>query len=149
MPEYDKDLDREITKIEYNILNLPDKVTFANENIIVNLYDASGKKLSSGYLTKTGNNLDPRIVDPRIAEDAMAEFETATATGIGRPFSEATHLSGLILGNPLTVSVSAMPEEPEKTTTGTSPSTPSSAPSLPPGTTTNPGIGGSFIKTYY
>ena len=50
------DLDREILDIKYNILNLPDKVTFKSGDIIVNLYDASGKKLSSGYLTKTSND---------------------------------------------------------------------------------------------
>jgi RHS repeat-associated core domain len=140
-----KDLDREITKIEYNILNLPDKVTFANENIIVNLYDASGKKLSSGYLTKTGSNIEPRI-----AVDIISELATiTTTTTTGRPILEATQLLDLILGNPLGASFSSA-------STNTTTSTPSSAP--PPGTTTNPGIVPGtttnpgierFIKTYY
>ena len=32
------DLDRDILEIKYNILNLPDKVTFKSGDIIVNLY---------------------------------------------------------------------------------------------------------------
>ncbi|MGC3978304.1 MAG: RHS repeat-associated core domain-containing protein [Paludibacteraceae bacterium] len=53
------DLDREITEIQYNILNLPDKTIFANGNEIQNLYDAGGRKLKSRYLTK-----EPLVVAP-------------------------------------------------------------------------------------
>ena len=92
--EYDKngnmtvDLDREILEIKYNILNLPDKVTFKSGAIIVNLYDASGKKVSSGYLTKTSNNITP-LTNTIIGAETLL-LEPAT-----------TQLSGLILSNPL------------------------------------------------
>ena len=42
-----RDLDRGITAIKYNILNLPDTIQFINGNQIVNLYDASGHKYKS------------------------------------------------------------------------------------------------------
>ena len=42
-----RDLDRGITAIKYNILNLPDTILFINGNQIVNLYDASGHKYKS------------------------------------------------------------------------------------------------------
>lgn len=41
------DLDRGISAIRYNILNLPDTILFANGNRIVNLYDAAGHKYKS------------------------------------------------------------------------------------------------------
>lgn len=42
-----RDLDRGITAIKYNILNLPDTIQFINGNQIVNLYDAAGHKYKS------------------------------------------------------------------------------------------------------
>ncbi len=39
-----KDLDRDISTIHYNMLNLPDTIQFVNGHQIVNLYDATGKK---------------------------------------------------------------------------------------------------------
>ena len=41
------DLDRGISVIKYNILNLPDTIQFVNGNQIVNLYDAAGRKYKS------------------------------------------------------------------------------------------------------
>ena len=42
-----RDMDRGITAIRYNILNLPDTIIFSNGNRIINLYDASGHKYKS------------------------------------------------------------------------------------------------------
>ena len=39
-----EDLDRDISRIHYNILNLPDTIQFVNGHQIVNLYYATGKK---------------------------------------------------------------------------------------------------------
>jgi len=45
------DLDRDIVTIRYNILNLPNLIQFRNGNQIINKYDASGRKLSTRYVT--------------------------------------------------------------------------------------------------
>jgi RHS repeat-associated protein len=39
------DAHKEIDKIEYNYLNLPEKITFTNDRVITFLYDATGRKL--------------------------------------------------------------------------------------------------------
>ena len=55
--EYDKngnlvkDLNKNISKIEYNLLNLPSKITFGNGKAITYVYDASGVKLLASYKT--------------------------------------------------------------------------------------------------
>ncbi len=41
------DLDRGISVIKYNILNLPDTIQFSNGCMIINLYDAAGRKYKS------------------------------------------------------------------------------------------------------
>ena len=53
--EYDKngcmtkDLNKNISKIEYNLLNLPTKLSFEDGSIISYSYDANGTKLSADY----------------------------------------------------------------------------------------------------
>ena len=55
--EYDKngnlvkDLNKNISKIEYNLLNLPSKITFGDGKTITYVYDASGAKLLASYKT--------------------------------------------------------------------------------------------------
>ena len=49
-----KDLNKNITQITYNVLNLPKVVTFSNANTITYTYDGSGNKLSVAY--KAGSN---------------------------------------------------------------------------------------------
>ena len=55
--EYDKngnlvkDLNKNISKIEYNLLNLPSKITFGDGKTITYVYDASGAKLLASYQT--------------------------------------------------------------------------------------------------
>ena len=44
------DLNKGITSIEYNALNLPRRITFADGHITEYLYDASGRKLQTKYL---------------------------------------------------------------------------------------------------
>ena len=48
-----KDLNKNITEIQYNCLNLPSKVTFGNGNTITYLYAADGTKLRTVH--KTGS----------------------------------------------------------------------------------------------
>ncbi len=53
--EYDKngcmtkDLNKNISKIEYNLLNLPTKLSFEDGSVISYSYDADGNKLSANY----------------------------------------------------------------------------------------------------
>ena len=55
--EYDKngnlvkDLNKNISKIEYNLLNLPSTITFGDDKTITYVYDASGVKLLASYKT--------------------------------------------------------------------------------------------------
>lgn len=55
--EYDKngnlvkDLNKNISKIEYNLLNLPSNITFGDGKTITYVYDASGAKLLASYKT--------------------------------------------------------------------------------------------------
>ena len=46
------DQDRNIAAIRYNLLNLPDTIQFMNGNLIIHLYDATGNRLETKYLTK-------------------------------------------------------------------------------------------------
>ena len=46
-----KDLNKNITSISYNALNLPNVITFADGNTITYGYDAAGSKLSVAYTT--------------------------------------------------------------------------------------------------
>ena len=44
-----KDLNKNISKIEYNLLNLPTKLNFEDGSVISYSYDAEGTKLSADY----------------------------------------------------------------------------------------------------
>ncbi len=46
-----EDSDRRIVTIQYNLLNLPDLVQFADGQQILNTYDANGRKLKTRYYT--------------------------------------------------------------------------------------------------
>ena len=43
---------RKILSIEYNVLNLPNKISFEGDNHIINVYAADGRKLSSYYVSQ-------------------------------------------------------------------------------------------------
>lgn len=45
-----KDLNKNITDIEYNILNLPSKVTFGGGNSVSYMYAANGKKVQTVHI---------------------------------------------------------------------------------------------------
>lgn len=55
------DKDRGISKIKYNLLNLPSDIIFSNGNKIENLYAADGRKLASRYLTTYTPTLSPIV----------------------------------------------------------------------------------------
>ena len=50
-----KDLNKKKTAIQYNCLNLPSRVMFANGNSISYLYDAAGRKLRIMYVLEGDN----------------------------------------------------------------------------------------------
>ena len=53
------DIDRGISAIRYNILNLPDTIQFCNGNQIVNLFDAGGRKYKSIIYTNLATAFTP------------------------------------------------------------------------------------------
>jgi RHS repeat-associated protein len=65
-----KDAYRHISRIKYNILNLPDTIQFSNGHQIVNLYDASGRK----YRTVNYTNL--RTVNTDYNDIAYYTYDT-------------------------------------------------------------------------
>ena len=65
-----RDLDRGITAIRYNILNLPDTIQFSNGGQIVNFYDAVGRKYKSITYTNIAS------VIPQQYDFAHYSFET-------------------------------------------------------------------------
>ena len=68
------DLDRGISVIKYNILNLPDTIQFSNGNQIVNLYDAAGRKY------KTITYFAPETAGTSHYEIEHYTFDTDTVT---------------------------------------------------------------------
>ena len=46
--------------IEYNVLNLPSQIVFKDRSIVLNIYTADGRKLSSYYVSKITTNVNPR-----------------------------------------------------------------------------------------
>ena len=75
-----RDLDRGITAIKYNILNLPDTILFTNGNRIVNLYDAAGHKYKSAVYTipatavTASYDMEHAIFDPDSMEYRITEY---------------------------------------------------------------------------
>ncbi|MBR4263322.1 MAG: lamin tail domain-containing protein [Paludibacteraceae bacterium] len=75
-----RDLDRGITAIRYNILNLPDTILFANGNRIVNLYDAAGRKYRSAVYTVPATavtasyDMEHAAFDPDSMEYRITEY---------------------------------------------------------------------------
>ena len=65
-----KDAYRYISRIKYNILNLPDTIQFSNGHQIVNLYDAVGRKY------KTVNYTNMRIVNTDYNDIAYYTYDT-------------------------------------------------------------------------
>ena len=74
------DLDRGITAIKYNILNLPDTILFANGNRIINLYDAAGRKYKSIVHTNiaaavtSSYDLEHAAFEPDSVEYCITEY---------------------------------------------------------------------------
>jgi len=76
-----KDLDRKISLIEYNILNLPIKIVFENGHVIANVYAADSRKLASIYVTQMAGNINPMqltlndiLYNPAGLEDVNGTF---------------------------------------------------------------------------
>jgi len=50
---------RKLLSIQYNVLNLPSKIEFEDGTVILNIYAADGRKLSSYYATQVTLNINP------------------------------------------------------------------------------------------
>ncbi|KXB46402.1 RHS repeat-associated core domain protein [Bacteroidales bacterium KA00344] len=68
-----QDFNKRISKIEYNLLNLPSKLQFSEGHLAEYGYDASGKKLNVTYSTSKTNLMVPMgsIVPPQATNVAM------------------------------------------------------------------------------
>ena len=76
------DIDRGISVIHYNLLNLPDTIQFVNGNQIVNLYDAAGRKYKSITYTVPVTAVTPRYEIMHYTFDTdTVEFLAAEYTG--------------------------------------------------------------------
>ena len=69
-----KDLNKNITQITYNVLNLPKVVTFGNTNTITYTYDGSGNKLSVAY-TAGGTTVKTDCVGNKVYKDGTLWME--------------------------------------------------------------------------
>jgi len=84
-----KDLDREILSIQYNILNLPRQVNFSDGSVILNIYAADGRKLSSYYVTEITQILLP------VARGVLNEINIDD-TGIVDIMTQLINLSDIV-----------------------------------------------------
>ena len=67
------DLDRGITHIAYNLLNLPDTICFANGNQIINRYDAAGNKQETQTITLQDTKFSPTPLNDVIFDTSQAD----------------------------------------------------------------------------
>ena len=67
------DLDRGITHIAYNLLNLPDTICFANGNQIINRYDAAGNKQETQTITLQDTKFSPTPLNGVIFDTSQAD----------------------------------------------------------------------------
>lgn len=70
-----KDLNRNITSIEYNLLNLPSMISFGDNSFIKYTYSATGEKLGVEY----GVRLQP-VLSPTGQDATMSENDDADGT---------------------------------------------------------------------
>ena len=78
------DTDRDICAIHYNILNLPDTIQFTSGHMIVNMYDATGRKYKSIVYTNKAS------IIPQSYDFAHYSFETDSL------YCQATEYTGNI-----------------------------------------------------
>lgn len=72
-----KDLNKNISSIQYNCLNLPQEITFSNGNMIKYAYSSDGKKQKASYYTRQMNQTQLSLLVSRIYCSSMI-FEYGT-----------------------------------------------------------------------
>ena len=89
-----KDFNKKISKIEYNLLNLPSKLQFSEGHMAEYTYNGAGRKLSVAYTTSKTNLLVPMgsIVPPQATNVAM----TLKIDYCGNMIYENGHLSRIL-----------------------------------------------------
>lgn len=76
-----RDLNKGIAGIDYNELNLPSEVRFADGHVTRYTYDAAGRKLRVEYLLNTLAALDPVIGPPGVITRVQSAVPSAQAGG--------------------------------------------------------------------
>lgn len=95
--EYDKNgnltknLDRKIAKIEYNVLNLPSKITSTGTrpDIVEYSYDAAGRKLKSSYYMKMGGTVTPARPGLKVSGMRPSELSADSLLVPGHTFKDS------------------------------------------------------------
>lgn len=72
-----EDMNKKITNITYNHLNLPKKITFENNRSIEYIYDASGKKLKKTIADGSTNNTVDYLDGFQYEDEILSFFPTA------------------------------------------------------------------------
>ena len=64
-----RDLNKGISKIEYNYLNQPERILFSDGHIICNIYDASGRKMQTKYMIDNATVVNPQFAESENFDD--------------------------------------------------------------------------------
>lgn len=79
-----KDLNKKIADIQYNVLNLPNKIQFEDGNSIIYLYDANGNKLQTTHIidgtTVTTDYCNNAIYENGVPVKLLTEYGYITLT---------------------------------------------------------------------
>ena len=91
-----KDLNKEICKIEYNVLNLPQKVTMSNNRFVKYKYSATGDKLQAIYSVSGLKLIQPmsEVMSDRSGnDDTLSSSDINLGSSLSDSFADQSTLS--------------------------------------------------------
>ena len=91
-----KDLNKEICKIEYNVLNLPQKVTMSNNRFVKYKYSATGDKLQAIYSVSGLKLIQPmsEVMSDRSGnDDTLSSSDINLGSSLSDSFADPSTLS--------------------------------------------------------
>ena len=91
-----KDLNKEICKIEYNVLNLPQKVTMSNNRFVKYKYSATGNKLQAIYSVRGLKLIQPmsEVMSDRSGNaDTLSSSDINLGSSLSDSFADQSTLS--------------------------------------------------------
>ncbi len=78
-----RDLNKGISKIEYNYLNQVECISFSDGHIIRNIYDASGRKLQTKYMIDNAAIVNPQFAESENVDDMQQIVPEMSLAKIG------------------------------------------------------------------